>query len=45
MVFRYLCSERVLKGDDDSCLREKGDTGKIDARGKDESQKKAKEEL
>ncbi|XP_043598235.1 protein canopy 4 [Bombus pyrosoma] len=23
---RYLCSERVLKDDDDSCLKEKGDT-------------------
>jgi len=24
---RYLCSERALKEDDDSCLKEKGDTG------------------
>lgn len=27
---RHLCSERALKGDDDSCLKEKGDTGKIE---------------
>lgn len=25
---KYLCSERALKGSDDSCLKEKGDTGK-----------------
>jgi len=27
-LFRYLCSERALKEQDDSCLYEKGDTGK-----------------
>jgi len=27
-MFRYLCSERALKGEDDSCLHEKGDIGK-----------------
>ncbi|CAL7933845.1 unnamed protein product [Xylocopa violacea] len=26
-LIRYLCSERALKGDDDSCLKEKGETG------------------
>ncbi|EZA55157.1 hypothetical protein DMN91_000986 [Ooceraea biroi] len=27
-LLRYLCSERALKGENDSCLHEKGDTGK-----------------
>jgi len=27
-LFRYLCSERVLKGQNDSCLHEKVDIGK-----------------
>lgn len=27
---RYLCSERALKGKDDSCLKEKGDNGQIE---------------
>ncbi|KAH0946729.1 hypothetical protein HN011_005569 [Eciton burchellii] len=27
-LIRYLCSERALKGDNDSCLHEKGDIGK-----------------
>lgn len=27
-VIRYLCSERALKDQTDSCLYEKGDTGK-----------------
>lgn len=26
-LIRYLCSERALKGNDDSCLKEKGETG------------------
>ncbi|XP_014213789.1 protein canopy homolog 3 [Copidosoma floridanum] len=26
---KFLCSERALEKDDDSCLREKGDTGKV----------------
>ncbi|KAL7288557.1 hypothetical protein TKK_0017299 [Trichogramma kaykai] len=29
---KYLCSERYLKELDDSCLKEKGDTGKFDAK-------------
>ncbi|XP_043478608.1 protein canopy homolog 3 [Leptopilina heterotoma] len=27
---RYLCTDRVLKGKSDSCLRERGDSGKIE---------------
>jgi len=27
-LIRFLCSERALKEDDDTCLKEKGDTGK-----------------
>lgn len=54
-LFRYLCSERALKGEDDSCLIGKGDTltnikgnerdkQKIDVKMK-EKDKNAKNEL
>ncbi|XP_020291216.1 protein canopy 4 [Pseudomyrmex gracilis] len=29
-LIRYLCSERALKGENDSCLHEKGDTGNLE---------------
>ncbi|XP_043280147.1 protein canopy homolog 3 [Venturia canescens] len=39
---RYLCSERALKGEDDSCLNEKGDSGEVE-KTKVKKQKKKKE--
>lgn len=40
LFFRFLCSERFLKDKDDSCLKEKGETGK-----KIESKKPVQDEL
>ena len=40
---RYLCSERVLKGNDDSCLKEKGDSGN-ELKKKKKKKKKKKQE-
>lgn len=31
---RYLCSEKALKGEDDSCLKEKGETMNSDMKEK-----------
>ncbi|XP_012271795.1 protein canopy homolog 3 [Orussus abietinus] len=40
-LITYLCSERALKGQDDSCLKEKGDTGRAELT-KDKKQRKKK---
>ncbi|XP_015595403.1 protein canopy 4 [Cephus cinctus] len=37
---QHLCSERALKGKDDTCLKEKGDTGRSDNSDKDKKSKK-----
>ncbi|KAI4495470.1 hypothetical protein M0802_008684 [Mischocyttarus mexicanus] len=36
-LMKYLCTDRALKGKDDTCLKEKGDTGKITSRNKKKS--------
>lgn len=45
-MFRYLCSERALKKQDDSCLYEKGDTGKgLKKQGEKKKKKSNNEEI
>ncbi|XP_012257235.1 protein canopy 4 [Athalia rosae] len=50
-LIRYLCSDRALKGQDDACLKEKGETGrpaieqKKDKKKKKSSHKNDKEDL
>lgn len=39
---RYLCSDRALKGQDDACLKEKGETGRPAIEQKKEKKKKKK---
>lgn len=43
LLFRYLCSERALNEQDDSCLYEKGDTGK-DLKKQEKKKKKSNNE-
>lgn len=40
-----MCTDRVLKGQDDSCLREKGDSGKIEDKSKKRKTKKTDEKI
>jgi len=42
-LIRYLCSERALKGQNDSCLHEKTDTGK-DVKKKEKKKRKVSKE-